>query len=28
VHGMTIVTRNVKDFDQTGARLFDPWHPN
>ena len=28
VHGMTIVTRNVKDFDQTGARLLDPWHPN
>lgn len=25
VHGMTVVTRNVKDFDQTGARLLDPW---
>lgn len=25
VHGMTIVTRNTKDFDQTGAQLFDPW---
>lgn len=25
VHGMTVVTRNVADFDQTGALIFDPW---
>jgi len=25
VHGMTIATRNIKDFDQTGAQLFNPW---
>lgn len=25
VHGMTVTTRNTKDFDQTGAKLFDPW---
>jgi predicted nucleic acid-binding protein len=25
VHGMTIVTRNVNDFQSTGARLINPW---
>ncbi|WP_417828210.1 type II toxin-antitoxin system VapC family toxin [Thalassospira sp.] len=25
VHGMTVATRNVKDFDQTGVQIFNPW---
>ncbi|GLH76790.1 hypothetical protein SSBR45G_16980 [Bradyrhizobium sp. SSBR45G] len=25
VRDLTLVTRNVKDFVATGARLFDPW---
>ncbi len=25
VHGMTVVTRNVADFEATGAALIDPW---
>ena len=25
VHGMTVVTRNVADFEPTGVALFDPW---
>ncbi|TFW26029.1 type II toxin-antitoxin system VapC family toxin [Duganella callida] len=25
VHGLTIVTRNVADFQSTGARLLNPW---
>ncbi|WP_186332189.1 type II toxin-antitoxin system VapC family toxin [Bordetella genomosp. 13] len=25
VHGMTVVTRNVADFESTGATLFNPW---
>lgn len=25
VHGMTVVTRNVSDFEETGAKLFNPW---
>lgn len=25
VHGMIVATRNVKDFKNTGAKLFDPW---
>ncbi|HZP74852.1 MAG TPA: type II toxin-antitoxin system VapC family toxin [Pseudolabrys sp.] len=25
VHGMTVVTRNVRDFAKTGAEVFDPW---
>ena len=24
-HGMTVVTRNVRDFVATGARVIDPW---
>ncbi|MGE0716998.1 MAG: type II toxin-antitoxin system VapC family toxin [Alphaproteobacteria bacterium] len=24
-HGLTFVTRNVKDVEATGATLFDPW---
>ena len=25
VHGMTIVTRNVADFEPTGAQVMNPW---
>ena len=25
VHGMTVVTRNIDDMQQTGARLVNPW---
>ena len=25
VHGMTVVTRNVADFELTGVPLFNPW---
>ncbi len=25
VHGMTVVTRNLADFETTGVRLLDPW---
>lgn len=25
VHGMTIVTRNVSDFERTGVPLLNPW---
>ncbi|MBD8891272.1 type II toxin-antitoxin system VapC family toxin [Roseibium litorale] len=25
VHGMTVVTRNVSDFQATGIRLLNPW---
>lgn len=25
VHGMTVVTRNVRDFASTGVRLLNPW---
>ncbi len=25
VHALTLVTRNIKDFDGLGVRLFDPW---
>ena len=25
VHGMTVVTRNVKDFEPLGVPLVDPW---
>jgi predicted nucleic acid-binding protein len=24
-HGLTIATRNIADFDPTGAAVFDPW---
>jgi predicted nucleic acid-binding protein len=27
VHGMTVVTRNVKDFKDTGVALLNPWLP-
>lgn len=27
VHGMTVVTRNVGDFNQTGVEIFNPWEP-
>lgn len=25
VHGLAVVTRNIADFDKTGARLVNPW---
>ena len=25
-HGLTLVTRNVKDFSDLGVNLFNPWH--
>lgn len=25
VHGMTVVTRNVADFEPTGVQIFNPW---
>jgi predicted nucleic acid-binding protein len=25
IHGLTVVTRNVKDFEGTGAIIVDPW---
>ncbi|GJD90342.1 hypothetical protein BHAOGJBA_3880 [Methylobacterium hispanicum] len=25
VHGMTVVTRNMADFQPTGVKPFDPW---
>ncbi len=25
VHGMTVVTRNVADFEATGVQILDPW---
>jgi predicted nucleic acid-binding protein len=28
VHGMTVVTRNVKDFKDTGVAILDPWQPS
>jgi predicted nucleic acid-binding protein len=27
VHDMTVVTRNVKDFERTGVKLINPWLP-
>lgn len=27
VHGMTVVTRDVKDFTLTGVSLLNPWEP-
>lgn len=27
VHGLTVATRNVKDFEPTGALLVNPWEP-
>jgi predicted nucleic acid-binding protein len=26
-HGLTIVTRNVRDFESTGAATLNPWSP-
>jgi len=26
VHGMTVVTRNVVDFESTGVPILDPWY--
>ncbi|MGL5445905.1 MAG: type II toxin-antitoxin system VapC family toxin [Rhabdaerophilum sp.] len=25
VHGLTVVTRNIADFDKTGVRFINPW---
>jgi predicted nucleic acid-binding protein len=25
VHGMTVVTRNIADFEGTGVKIFNPW---
>lgn len=25
VHGLTVVTRNIAEFDATGASLLNPW---
>lgn len=25
VHGMTLVTRNIKDFEETGVEFLNPW---
>ncbi|MCZ8272682.1 MAG: type II toxin-antitoxin system VapC family toxin [Microcystis sp. LE19-4.1E] len=25
VHGLTVATRNIADFDKTGVRLINPW---
>ena len=25
VHDLTLVTRNIRDFEGTGVKLFDPW---
>lgn len=25
VHDLTLVTRNLRDFDKTGVKLFNPW---
>ena len=27
VHGMTVVTRNISDFQPTGVPLLNPWNP-
>lgn len=27
VHGLTVITRNVADFEATGASLLNPWEP-
>jgi len=27
VHGLTVVTRNVVDFEPTGIALLNPWLP-
>lgn len=27
VHGMTVVTRNISDFEPTGVALLNPWEP-
>jgi predicted nucleic acid-binding protein len=26
VYGLTVVTRNVRDFADTGVVVYDPWH--
>ena len=27
VHGMTVVTRNLADFEETGVAMLNPWDP-
>lgn len=26
-HGLTVVTRNIADFEPMGVQLLNPWHP-
>lgn len=28
VHGLTVVTRNIADFEATGVALINPWQPH
>ena len=28
VHGMTVITRNVDDFELTGGPVINPWNPS
>lgn len=28
IHGMTVVTRNVNDFNRTGVEILNPWEPS
>ncbi|CDZ79060.1 hypothetical protein BN59_03376 [Legionella massiliensis] len=28
VHGLVVVTRNTKNFEDTGAELYNPWEIN
>lgn len=28
VHGMSVITRNIADFQATGVGLLNPWHDN
>ena len=27
VHSLTLITRNTRDFEATGVKLFNPWRP-
>lgn len=26
IHGLVVVTRNIKDFEETGVSLLNPWN--
>ena len=28
VHGLTVVTRNIKDFEPTNVPVLNPWNPS